>query len=265
MKEKAFFYVHIAQGGYDHAVIMNCRLELGRGEFCCIVGPNGSGKSTFLKSIIQLLPLNESEVMIEGVNIAAMPVRQRARHLSYMLQKLEISFPFTVEELVKLGRYPHSHLLSGLHENDLEIVTRAMEKTGSLPLRDRRVNELSGGEYQRVLLAKTLAQETPILLLDEPTAHMDLAHQVQTYELLKDLSINEGKTVLTVCHDLNLASEFADQVAVIDEGGIIAFGPPKDTLTGEKLRFLAGFKALKIRENPFTGNPHIYIHPQKLT
>ncbi|MDZ4742671.1 MAG: ABC transporter ATP-binding protein [Verrucomicrobiota bacterium] len=253
--------IHVEKAGYTHPIVKDCSLDIPQGKFCCIVGPNGSGKSTFLKSLLGLLPINEAQVKIGEKPFFDLPLKMRARQISFMLQKLEIDFPFSVEELVSLGRYPHSGLMTELTLSDKEIVTSCLELTGTAHLRERRINELSGGEYQRVLLSKTLVQKTPILLLDEPTAHMDLGHQVQTYELLKKLVVSENKTVLSVCHDLNLAAEYADLIVIITQGSIRLSGSPADTLTKESIEYLSESTCLVVDKNPFTQNPHIYIRP----
>nr|WP_306469569.1 helical backbone metal receptor [Oscillatoria laete-virens] len=253
--------VEIDAAGYTHPILSHCHIKIPHNAFCCIVGANGSGKSTFLKSILELLPLNQSNIRVQGLPFHRIPLGQRARLVSYMLQKLDLSFSFTSEEIVSFGRYPHAGMLSSKSLQDQILIDRAMEMAGVSHLRARRIDELSGGEFQRVLLAKSLAQETPLLLLDEPTAHMDLGHQVQTYQLLRNLIHTGQKTVVSVCHDLNLASEFADLIVLIHEGKIRASGSPAEILTEEHIALMSGSPHLKVSPSPFTGQPHIYITP----
>ncbi len=253
--------ISVRSAGYTHPIVSDCHLKIPEGHFCCILGANGSGKSTFLKAILGLLPLSDSDVFTGGKPFFSISLKERARLISFMFQKLEIVFPFTVEELVSLGRYPHSGLMSELSSHDEDAIRESLALTGTDSLRGRRINELSGGEYQRVLLAKTLAQKTPVMLLDEPTAHMDLGYQVQTYELLKKLSRQEKKTILIVCHDINLASEYADSIVMFSSGRICATGKPEDTLTTQNLQHMSDSSCLTVQPSPVTSRPHVYIRP----
>lgn len=217
--------------GYgDRAAIRDVSLQIHRGEMVGIIGPNGSGKSTLLRLLSAVLRPWSGRVAIEGRPIESYAPRELSRRVGVVPQETHIDFPFTVTEVVLFGRTPHLGALAFESAHDLAIARQAMERTDVAHLAARRVTELSGGERQRVILARALAQEPSILLLDEPSAFLDIRHQVEIYDLLRDLQ-NEGMTVVTVLHDLNLAGLYCDRLVLLAEGSVACSGEPAEVLT----------------------------------
>ena len=200
------------------------------GTFMVLLGPNGSGKSTLFSLINGTLKPDSGSVMINGQEISAYPGKQRARMMGMVPQTSSINFDFTVGELVAMGRYPYQGFFTYESDEDKKVVDRILGKLDLNSYRERSVRSLSGGEYQRVLLARVLVQQTEILLLDEPGNHLDLKHQTLLLELLKD-EVCSGKTVVAVLHDLNQALHYADRGLLLDEGRCIESGRPSDFLT----------------------------------
>ena len=176
--------------------------------------------------------------------------------VAYVPQATQIGFDFTVEEVVMMGRYPHLKRFQSEQHKDHEIVEKAMKATGVWALKDKFANELSGGEQQRVVVARALAQEPKLLILDEPISHLDLHHQVELMELIRNLSKKEGITVVAIIHDLNLAMDYSDYVMMMSGGKVHAFGKPKETISAESIRSIYNLEVCMI-ENPVTGNPHV--------
>ena len=212
-------------------VLHGCDLELHSGELIAVVGPNGAGKTTLLRVLAGLIHPTRGSVTLDGRALAAMPRRELARRIAVVPQVLETLFPFTVREIVSLGRTAHLDLLGRLGPGDVEAVDRALATLDLAALSDRRIDTLSGGERQRTVLAMALAQQTEVLLLDEPTVHLDPSHQVATLELVSRMATDRGALCLAVLHDLNLASSFASRVVVVADGRIVRSGSPAETLT----------------------------------
>ncbi len=211
-------------------VLRGVSLALGAGELVGLIGPNGSGKSTLLRVLSGVVRPRAGEVLLYGRCLHELSPREIARSIAVVPQDAHVEFPFSVLEVVLMGRSPY---LAGFSFEDAEDLARAraaMERTGVAHLAHRTIQELSGGERQRVMLARALAQDTPILLLDEPAVFLDLRHVVEMYDLLREL-LGEGKSVLTVLHDLNLAAQYCDRVVLLDEGAVYCAGPPGDVLT----------------------------------
>lgn len=211
-------------------VVDEVSLALYAGEMVGIVGPNGSGKSTLLRLLTGVLTPNQGEIAVEGRPLSSYSRRQLSRLIAVVPQDTIIGFPFSVMEVVLMGRSPHLGTLAFEGERDVEVAHRAMLRTGVWELADRSVHEISGGERQRVVVARALAQEASILLLDEPTAFLDIKHEVETYDLLREVQ-EEGRSVLTVLHDLNLAALYCDRVILLDHGRVVCDGPPREVLT----------------------------------
>ncbi|MEZ4698925.1 MAG: ABC transporter ATP-binding protein [Rhodothermales bacterium] len=210
---------------------IDARVE--RGRFTCLVGPNGSGKTTLLRAIGGLLPY-EGALQLDGREVAAWPARELARQLAFVRQSASVSFEFSVREFVALGRTPHRPWIGGDRPEDAARVDALLDALDLRRHADGPVTRLSGGEQQRLFLAQALAQDTPLLLLDEPTLHLDLYHQ---YDLMRRLEalVASGKTVLAVVHDLALAARFADAVLVLHEGRLVAGGTPAETLSPARI------------------------------
>ncbi len=246
----------------DHQVIEEFSLAVDQGGFIGILGPNGCGKTTFLRALSRILKPDDGAVFIEGLDAESYDSRTLAKTIGCVGQETDVAFPFTLREIVLMGRYPHIGKLAPLSANDLAIADEAMKKTNTLHLADRLITEVSGGERQRVLIARTLTQQPKILLLDEPTSHLDINHQIEIMDLIRDLT--PKITVIGVFHDLNLASYFCDRIVLMKQGKILAVGTPIEVLTPEKIResFSVG---MMVSTHPLTGKPHLIpeygVHP----
>jgi len=208
-------------------------LEVNSGEVLALIGPNGAGKSTLVRAVSGVVPVRSGKVRTNGDDLLSLPPMTRARYLAVVPQAVALPPAYTVWETVLMGRTPHLNFLGQVSERDEQIARRALEKVDALELAERRVGELSGGEQQRALLARALAQSTPILLLDEPTSNLDLHFQVSFLETVCALAHGEGLAVLIALHDLNLAARYADRAALLVDGRIRAAGTPRQVLTPE--------------------------------
>ena len=231
-------------------VLEDVSLEAVGGEILGIVGPNGSGKSTLLKCINQVLGPRAGVVLLDGSDLSTLTRREIARHVGVVPQDAGVGFPFTVMDLVLMGRTPHLGPLDIEGPGDLEAAERAMRATGVEQLADRLVTEISGGERQRVIIARTLCQETEVLLLDEPTLHLDINHQLEVLELIRALADERDLVVLMATHDLSLASRYCDRILLLDAGRIGAAGTSREVLTPENLRRVYGIEAHISRHEP---------------
>lgn len=208
--------------------------SLEKGTILGVIGPNGAGKSTLLRAISGVIPF-KGEVRIAGQDIRQMNEVERAQHAAFVPQARNLPAAFTAWEMVQLGRTPYLGFSGALSERDITIVRRSMEKVDSLELADRRLGSMSGGEQQRLLLARALAQQAPLLLMDEPTTHLDLSHQMKLLREVRALVETDGLTAVMALHDLNLVGRFSDQVLLIADGSLQAFGTPAEVLTAERL------------------------------
>ncbi|MDE2525451.1 MAG: ABC transporter ATP-binding protein [Methanocorpusculum sp.] len=238
----------------DHKVLRDLSLAVEEGRFIGILGPNGCGKTTFLRALSRILEPVSGVVMIEGMDVAAYDTRALARILGCVRQETDVAFPFTVREIVLMGRHPHIGRLAPLGEADLSIADEAMRRTNTLHLADKLITEVSGGERQRVLIARTLAQQPKILLLDEPTSHLDINHQLEILSLIQELT--PKITVVGVFHDFNLASYFCDRLILMSAGQIVAAGTPAEVLTAERIQMSFSVRMLGHR-HPLTGKPYL--------
>jgi iron complex transport system ATP-binding protein len=209
------------------------------GSMTLVIGPNGAGKSTLLRAMAGLVPVTSGRVTLAGDDVAAMPGGARGQAIAYLPQSRLVHWPLRVREVVALGRLPHRHAPSGDSSADAAAIDQAIATLGLGPLVDRTVDQLSGGELARVLLARALAQQARVLIADEPTASLDPAHQLAVFDELQRLA-RGGAIVIAALHDLSLAARFADQVAVIASGCCRAVGPPAEVLTAELLTAVFG-------------------------
>lgn len=209
-----------------------------------IFGPNGSGKTTLLRCLSGELAPQRGEVLLAGRPVRAYPLRERARQVAVVAQDLPTDIPFSALEVVLLGRYPHLGLWGEETDRDRCAARAALEETGAWALRERPFRELSGGERQRVMIAKALAQEPRVLLLDEPALHLDVAHQVELYELLRHLARDDGLCVAAVCHDLFLAPAYLDRAVLLADGHCVGDGSPREVLTRSALQEVFGVARL---------------------
>jgi len=227
-------------------------LAIARREMLAIVGPNGSGKSTLLRVLSGVRSTAAGRVRLGGRDLEAMPRRDVARAVAVVPQETLLHFPFSVIEVVLMGRAPHLGRFGFPGRRDLTVAREAMERTGVGSLATRSLAELSGGERQRVVIAKALAQEAEVLLLDEPTSHLDIRHQVEIYDLMAMLNAEQGLTIVSVLHDLNLAAMYFPRVAVLSAGRMHRIGEPAAVLTYETIRAVYGTDVY-IARNEMTG------------
>ncbi|MFC4553992.1 ABC transporter ATP-binding protein [Georgenia faecalis] len=239
---------------YDERVVAeDLTLSIPPGRITAIVGPNACGKSTLLRALARLLAPAAGHVTLGGAELTSLPTKQVATVLGILPQAPEAPGGVTVADLVGRGRYPHQGWMRRWTPDDDAAVAAALEATGTADLADRVVAELSGGQRQRVWIAMTLAQETEILLLDEPTTFLDVAHQLEVLDLLVDLN-DRGTTIVMVLHDLNLAARYADHLVAMRDGAVVAAGAPADVVTAEMLQRVFGVEA-SVLPDPVSGTP----------
>lgn len=242
--------------GYDRRIISrHLDVEIPDRSFTAIIGPNGCGKSTLLRALARVLTPVEGRVLLDGKAIGAYRSKEVARRLGLLPQTSLAPDGIRVADLVSHGRAPHQSLIQQWRESDETAVASALEATRLTELSGRLVDELSGGQRQRVWVAMLLAQQTPIMLLDEPTTFLDIAHQYELMELLRTLH-EEGKTVVTVLHDLNQAARYADELIVMRDGEVVATGAPVEVVTAEMIQEVFGLRALVVPD-PVTGTPAV--------
>ena len=228
-----------------------------KGEFWGLIGPNGSGKTTLLKSMTNILPAQKGNVFYNKEDIMKIPAKKLAQNIAVVPQVSVFHFSFTVQDFVLLGRIPYLPRFYLEGKNDYRIAEEAMQLTETISFRQRRINELSEGEKQRVVIARSLAQKPTILLLDEPAAHLDIRHQLDVFNLLEKLNQKKGITIILVSHDLNLASQYASQLILLNEGKIFARGRPKEIINEENIWKVYG---VKVKLTPgIKGNPLVNI------
>ncbi|MFG2052532.1 ABC transporter ATP-binding protein [Micromonospora sp. NPDC048930] len=224
------------------------------GSFTVIIGPNACGKSTLLRALARLLRPTRGTVLLDGADIHRRPARHVARTLGLLPQSAVAPDGITVAELVARGRYPHQGLLRQWSREDERVVAGAMADTGVAELADRLVDELSGGQRQRVWIAMALAQRTPLLLLDEPTTYLDIAHQVEVLDLCARLHEEQGRTLVAVLHDLHQAARYATHLVAMRDGRVVAAGDPRRIVTAELVEEVFGLPC-RVLEDPETGTP----------
>jgi iron complex transport system ATP-binding protein len=246
---------------FNGLVLRDINLCVEAGEMVGLLGPNGSGKTTLLKLASGILKPTQGEVTLGGTSLPHLGRKLVARSVAVVPQQFHIPFAFTAGEIVTLGRIPYIRAFAGEAPADIRAVAAAMEMVGIGQLARRRFDELSGGERQKVVLAMALAQEPKLLVLDEPTAHLDITHQVETLELVRHLNVERGLTVIAAMHDLNLASLFFDRLVLLKDGRISAEGTPAQVLTQDRIREVFS-ASVRVEPHPTTGAPHIVVMPR---
>ena len=236
--------------GYNNVnIINNVSFNVQRGEFFCIVGPNGCGKSTLLKAISNIIDYKGS-VKLENEDIKKFNRKTLATKLAFMTQNSNIFFPYTIYDTVALGRYAHlKGVFSRLSKKDNEIIEESLKAVGIFDIKDKYINELSGGQLQRVFLARAFAQSPEVILLDEPTNHLDLRYQIEILEYLKVWAKENNKIVIAVLHDLNLVQNFGDRVLMLDSGKLKGIGETKEVLNDNDLEDVYGINIKKFMLN----------------
>jgi iron complex transport system ATP-binding protein len=243
---------------HEDWVLQDISFRVEKGEFVGVIGPNGSGKTTLLKILYRLLSPQKGEILFELMPMKKMDRTDLAKRIAVVAQETHLLFPFSVLETVLMGRSPHLGHLMFESEKDVEITKKAMEWTKMLPFSERSMDELSGGERKRVFIARALAQEPEVILLDEPTANLDIHHQMDFLDLILNLNRERGLTIVMASHDMNIASEFCDRLILLQGGGIYKIGTPDEVITQENIETVYGCEVW-IDRNPFSGMPRINL------
>lgn len=262
---KTIIQVNDVTVGYDKGerILHDLNLSIQAGDFVGIIGKNGAGKSTLLKSMRGFLPLDKGEILLADRRVQDYSQRELARKIAYLQQQVELTFDYTVRDMVMAGRYPYKKWWQQQGDEDDRIIEACMKYTDVLDMAERPIRALSGGQRQRVLLAKVLAQQTPVLFLDEPAAGLDLFYQEQIFRFCRELSAR-GKTVVMVVHELNLADRYCSRLMLLKQGNVLADAAPQQVLTDELLS--AGYgTAIHARRNPENGHADIYTEELPLT
>jgi iron complex transport system ATP-binding protein len=249
IKDLSFSYI-------DRETISNISLDVKKGEFVGLIGPNGSGKSTVLKNLYRALKADRGTVTLDGEDIFSLSYREAAKKIGVVGQENEVPFDFLVEEIVAMGRSPHKKIFDADTKEDERIIHHALEHLGMENMAKRNYRQLSGGEKQRVLIARVIAQETDFLILDEPTNHLDISYQLQIFDFVHRL----GVTVLSAIHDLNMASLYCDRIYVLKDGKIIMHGKPEEIFTPESIFDIYGVRC-ETAIHPATGKVAITYIP----
>ena len=230
-------------------------MAVDEGEFVALVGPNGAGKTTLLRGISGVLSPDDGVVTVDGDAVGSLGARETSRRIAVVPQDTQLAFEFTVRDVVAMGRTPHRGRFDRASAEDHDVVERAMERTEVAGFADKPITAVSGGERQRVVLARALAQAAPVLLLDEPTASLDVNHQVRTLDLVADL-VDDGRTAVAAIHDLSLAARYCDRLVLLADGGVVAAGPPERVL--ERATVADAFDAdAAVVDDPVTGTPAV--------
>lgn len=235
-------------------ILKDISFDVEENSFVGVIGPNGSGKSTMLKSIYGVNKPSGGNILFEGQNLLKMPSKDRAKKIAVLAQETGGQFDFSVQQVVEMGRYPHKNALENYSKYDLEIVDRVLKEMKLEDYRERSFNTLSGGEKQRVLIARLLVQESKFIILDEPTNHLDIGHQIDIMNVIKKM----GVTVLSAIHDMNMAAIYCDKLVFMRKGEVVAQGSVEETLTSEILKELFNVNA---EIHDFKGRKHIIYNP----
>ncbi|WP_304941839.1 ABC transporter ATP-binding protein [Vallitalea guaymasensis] len=220
----------------EKTILKDLSINMEKGLFYSIIGPNGSGKTTLLKLLAGILPSNKNTVYIKNDDIHVIKQKEMAKRLSVVPQITDMQYEFSVFDIVMMGRAPYTSRFQKNTEEDVKIVNDAMKETGVIELKDKKITQLSGGELQRVILARAIAQETDIMLLDEPISHLDIGYQYEISELVHNLCKKKGITVINIVHDLNIAMRYSDKILMLKNGQVYRYGDPEDVITKETVK-----------------------------
>ncbi len=243
-------------------ILKSLSVEIKDGEFFGIIGPNGSGKTTLLKIITKILNPSSGRILLDGEDVRKIPAGQYSRNISFLPSGIDVSFSYTVEEFVSMGRFPYTGRYGNLSSGDMEKVNETLDTLGISPGAERKINELSDGEKQRVFLAQAIVQEPRLIILDEPTSHLDIGHSYKILDIIKHLN-RTGMTVISVLHDLNLASEYCTKLLMLKDGEIFSQGTPEEVLTYANIEQVYETKVL-VYKNPHSGKPYVFGIPSAL-
>ncbi len=249
--------------GYPKFQLSNINFDIPRGSFAGIIGPNGSGKTTLFRAITGILPLKSGQIILSGKNLQSFSLRERSQNIAIVSQFIEAG-DMCVEDYVLMGRIPyHSRFNFFETDEDFEIARKYMEMTDTWRFKDQLMSELSGGEQQLAGIARALTQQPQLLLLDEPTSHLDITHQVHILNVLQQLNQEMGLSVLMVIHDLNLASEYCDHLILVNQGKIHTQGIPEEVLTFQNIEDV--YKTVVVTQNnPLSGKPAVFLASRKV-
>jgi len=245
--------------GYGNGdIIKNISFSLNKGEFLSVLGRNGSGKSTMIKAIQGLLRDRSGKILIDGKEMSSHKPRELAQKMAYVPQMFEVSFEFTVEEIILMGRYVHQGKFTSITTADKSIIEEIMDLTETTRLKNKIIAHLSGGERQRVFIARALAQDTPLLFLDEPSAHLDINYQVEIYQILKRLQEEKNKTILAAEHNINLAVPYSQRLLFLKNGRIHSLGSSIELITKQNIQEVF-HTDVDVRKNLHSGLPEISL------
>ncbi len=254
-------FKNISAGYGKNEVIVDINFQLGKGNFLGIIGPNGSGKSTLLKVAARILRQSKGYVFFKSTDTGIISAQDFARSVSFLPSDIEIAYPYTVKELLLMARYPFSSSLKKASSEDLEIIKRVVEQMELFPFLERTIFEMSEGEKQRVLLAQCLVQEPELIILDEPTSHLDIGFQFAFLDLLKNLQNKTNLSILTVLHDLNLASQYCDNLILLKNGSVVKYGTVFEVIKYEIIEEVYHTNVL-VYPHPISGKPYVFGIPK---
>ncbi len=257
----AQFEIDRLVSGYPGKTVLNgISFTTREGEFLGIIGPNGAGKSTLLKTMSRVLRPLSGSVKAGSRDIFSIHLKEFARSVAFVSSDPSIVFPFTGLDVIMMGRFPYLRMFASEKRKDIEAVDRAVAAADCAGIISRPIDNMSAGERQRILIAKALAQEPEVIILDEPTSHLDISHQVHVLDILKDLSVGKRITIIAVLHDLNLAAEYCDRLLLMDNGAIVSSGAPSEVLDYSTIEKV--YKTVVVvRENPVSGKPFVLLAP----
>ncbi|MHB8131873.1 MAG: ABC transporter ATP-binding protein [Mobilitalea sp.] len=257
MSKTQLFAASNIVAGYDKKIIIDgIDIVIPSNKISVIVGANACGKSTLLKTLARLIKPTSGEILLDGKQISAIPAKQLAQVLGLLPQSPIVPEGIIVSDLIARGRFPYQTFLKGMGKKDYEAVEEALDIMGITELANRSVDELSGGQRQRVWIAMALAQQTDILLLDEPTTFLDIAYQIEILDLLKDLNRKRGTTIVMVLHDINLSARYADHIFAQHKGNLVSQGAPSEVITEGLIKQVFGLDCIVIKD-PVSGSPFI--------
>lgn len=240
-------------------VLQDISFEIKKGDFCGIIGPNGAGKTTLLKILARILKPQKGNLLLENQDLNKFNIIEYAKKVAYLPSQISLSFSYTVDEFVMMGRFPYTGRYGDISDKDKKITERVMEEFEIIQYKKRKIWELSDGERQRVFISQVIAQETPLILFDEPTSHLDIGHSFKIMDILRKIN-NSGVTLIAVLHDLNLASEYCSHLFLLNKGKIFSEGTPEQVITYQNIEEVYETKVL-VYKNPHTGKPYVFGIP----